>query len=219
MRKPERFVRWLPVLVVALAVAACGDSASDTDINIQLARTKPLGSKFTIEGTVTVPTGNLASFTGDEGFAIDDGTAGIYVSVTGGPDLAIGTAVKVQGTRRSLNQMIVVTATPSDITTTGDEDPVVPDITSTGSVLGNIEGSLVTVTGTVTSPLEDDPPAGAVFEIDDGTGAARIFVATSTGIDVPNADVGDVFTITGFVGRNGNDYFVLPRFASDVVGP
>ena len=47
---------------------------------IAQARAMPLGTVVTIEGTVTTPSGVFASSFFDEGFAIQDTTAGIFVS-------------------------------------------------------------------------------------------------------------------------------------------
>ena len=49
-------------------------------ISIAEARTLPLGTVVTVDGSVTVASGAFSSSTGDQGFAIQDHTGGIYVS-------------------------------------------------------------------------------------------------------------------------------------------
>ena len=58
-----------------------------TRTTIAQARALPLGTVVTIEGTVTTPSGVFASSYDDQGFAIQDRTAGIFVSF---PDTNIG---------------------------------------------------------------------------------------------------------------------------------
>src|SRR5919106_6212015 len=50
-------------------------------ISIAQARSLPLGTVVTIDGLVTVASGTFSSSTFDQGFAIQDNTGGIYVSV------------------------------------------------------------------------------------------------------------------------------------------
>ena len=50
-------------------------------ISIAQARSLPLGTEVTIDGLVTVASGTFSSSTFDQGFAIQDNTGGIYVSV------------------------------------------------------------------------------------------------------------------------------------------
>ena len=50
-------------------------------ISIGEARSLPLGTIVTVQGSVTVPSGAFSSSTFDQGFAIQDRTGGIYVSV------------------------------------------------------------------------------------------------------------------------------------------
>ncbi len=56
-------------------------SADPKTISIAEARSLPLGTTVTIDGVVTVPSGAFSSSTFDQGFAIQDRTGGIYVSV------------------------------------------------------------------------------------------------------------------------------------------
>src|SRR5215471_13994382 len=71
--------------VVMLCLAAAPDVAHSAPptpktISIAEARSLPLGTVVTIEGSVTVPSGAFSSSTFDQGFVIQDRTGGIYVS-------------------------------------------------------------------------------------------------------------------------------------------
>jgi len=57
----------------------------------------PLGTVVTIDGSVTVPSGAFSSSTFDQGFAIQDHTGGIYVSVPVNPGLGLRQQARVTG--------------------------------------------------------------------------------------------------------------------------
>src|SRR5262245_11331327 len=67
-------------------------------ISIAEARSLPLGTIVTIVGAVTVPSGAFSSSTFDQGFAIQDRTGGIYVSVPDDLEFAPRQQVRVTGT-------------------------------------------------------------------------------------------------------------------------
>ena len=87
---------------------------------------------------------------------------------------------------------------------------------TTGQIGETTEGALVTVTGRV-SQLE----SGA-FHLDDGSGAARVFFAASTGLGRPNVSAGETWQVTGVVVENTTassaspSYRLQPRFAADL---
>ena len=73
-------------------------SANPKTISIAEARSLPLGTVVTIDGVVTVPSGAFSSSTFDQGFAIQDRTGGIYVSVPDNLGLTTRQQVRVTGT-------------------------------------------------------------------------------------------------------------------------
>jgi len=81
--------RWTAagLFAAALLVPLAGRAAGTIDI--AAARALPLGTVVTVEGSVTVPSGDFSSSTFDEGFAIQDDTAGIFVSIAADLDLAV----------------------------------------------------------------------------------------------------------------------------------
>src|SRR6185369_15085784 len=72
--------------------------APDKVISIAEARSLPLGTVVTIDGSVTVPSGAFSSSTFDQGFAIQDRTGGIYVSTSDNLGFAPRQQVRVTGT-------------------------------------------------------------------------------------------------------------------------
>ena len=66
-------------------------------ISIAEARSLPLGTIVTIDGSVTVPSGAFNSSTFDQGFAIQDRTGGIYVSTPDNLGFTTRQQVRVTG--------------------------------------------------------------------------------------------------------------------------
>jgi hypothetical protein len=63
-----------------------------------------------------------------------------------------------------------------------------------------------------------DPPFGSKLFVDDGSGPIRIFVNTSTGIDVSGLEQGQLLSVIGFSSAF-NDPEIDPRFQSDLERP
>ncbi len=190
-------------------------------IEIGAARALPLGTVVTVEGSVTVPSGLLSSGgTLDQGFAIQDRTGGIYVSVATNLGLTLRQRVLVTGQLAQANGfLILVPASTGDVIQVRGHGPVVrPLWLRTGSVGPANQGLLVRVVGTITQPLAPDPPFGIQVVVDDGSGPLRIFVNTSTGIDLSGLAPGQLLSVTGL-----SDEFdtpeIDPRFQSDLRQP
>ena len=73
------------------------NSPNPKTISIAEARSLPLGTVVTVDGSVTVPSGAFSSSTGDQGFAIQDHTGGIYVSVADNLGFGLRQQVRVTG--------------------------------------------------------------------------------------------------------------------------
>ena len=176
--------------------------ADPKTISIAEARSLPLGTIVTIDGVVTVPSGAFSSSTFDQGFAIQDRTGGIYVSV---PD-NLGFTLR--------QQVRVVDVT--DVKAHGSGPKVQPLPVATGDVGEDTEGQLVTITGTITQPVINDLPFGFIIFINDGSGEVHAFVCASTGIDVSGLSPGQTIEVTGFSGQFADDFEVDPRTQSDI---
>jgi hypothetical protein len=186
-------------------------------ITIAEARSLPLGTIVTIDGSVTVPSGAFSSSTFDQGFAIQDRTGGIYVST---PDnLGFGLRQQVRVTGRLADTVLPGLLVLVDVTAVkahGSGPKVRPLPVATGDVGESTEGQLVTITGTITQPIINDLPFGFIVFINDGSGEVHAFVCASTGIDVSGLSPGQTVEVTGFSGEFAGSFEVDPRNQTDI---
>ena len=192
-------------------------SANSKTISIAEARSLPLGTVVTIDGSVTVPSGAFSSSTFDQGFAIQDRTGGIYVSVPDNLGFELRKQVRVTGTLADTvlpGLLVLVDVTEIEAHGTGPKVRALP--VATGGVGEATEGKLVTITGTITQPVINDLPFGFIIFINDGSGEVHAFVTASTGIDVSGLAPGQTVEVTGFSGQFANSFEVDPRIQSDI---
>ena len=192
-------------------------SAEPKTITIAEARSLPLGTIVTIDGVVTVPSGAFNSSTFDQGFAIQDRTGGIYVSVPDNLGFTLRQQVRVTGKLAdTVLPGLLVLVDVTDVKAHGSGPKVRPLAVATGAVGEATEGRLVTITGTITQPIVNDLPFGFIVFINDGSGEVHSFVCASTGIDVSGLSPGQTVEITGFSGQFASDFEVDPRIQSDI---
>jgi hypothetical protein len=221
-RLPDLPVRGAFLLALCLTLAAIPAVAGAQEphaIDIGAARHLPLGTVVTVEGSVTVPSGAFSSSSFDEGFAIQDHTGGIYVSVPTDLGLVVGQRARVTG--QLVDSFGLLTLVPADTREVEVRDHgrrVKPLWVRTGSVGPANQGLLVHVVGTISQPVEPDPPFGDKVTVDDGSGPIRIFVNTSTGIDVGGLAQGQLLSVIGFSSAF-NDPEIDPRFQNDLRQP
>lgn len=205
-------------VVLALAIAA---RANAEVISIAEARSLPAGTVVTVEGSVTVPSGDFASSTFDQGFGLQDETGGIYVSTADNPNLNFHRQVRVTGVvgDDGFGLLVLRPASLADVVTLGGASPVEPTVLSTGDVSEATEGLLVEVTGVLSRPIVNDLPYGYQVFIDDGSGETQVFIPASTGINpfkIPFIEAGAAFTAVGYSGQFLGQYEVLPRHRGDI---
>ena len=205
------------LLITAITVPISSAGPDPKTISIAEARSLPLGTIVTIDGSVTVPSGAFSSSTFDQGFAIQDRTGGIYVSVPDNLGFELRQQVRVTGTLAdTVLPGLLVLVDVTDIKAHGSGPKVRPLPVATGDVGEETEGQLVTITGTITQPIINDLPFGFIIFINDGSGEVHSFVCASTGIDVSGLSPGQTIEITGFSGQFANDFEVDPRIQSDI---
>jgi hypothetical protein len=215
-RRVRALLALILLMLALVPAAALAAPLAVPTIDIADARALPLGSTVTVKGSVTVPSGVFSSSTYDQGFAIQDRTAGIYVSIATNLGLAPREQVRVTGQLANIaNQLTLVVASPADVKKLGAGPKVHPQSFDTGEISEATEGLLVTVEGTITRIIIDLPYGYQVF-IDDGSGETQVFVCASAGIDVSGWAVGQTLRATGFSGQYAAQYEVLPRGPSDV---
>ena len=213
--------RVIPVLSLALAcvgVAAPAQAGpSHPVVSIAQARSLPLGTVVAVEGTATTPSGAFESSFFDRGFAIQDRSAGIYVSTAVDLGVAPRDRVRVTGVLRdSAGLRILVPADPAAVRVRGKGTAVRPKPLTTGAVGEATEGLLVRVVATITRPPAQDGVYGYKFSVDDGSGELTIFVNTQTGIDLTGLAVGHTVRVTGFSSQYDTHYEIDPRFPDDI---
>ncbi len=132
---------WLSAtLATALWVLlpACGDSTSITE-----ARALATGTLVTVEGSVSVAPGTFQSAMGDEGFALQDSSGGVYVKMTEKQSFGLGAKVRVTGTLDEQNKLRILKAEPAGVKLLDGTQQVSPKTVGTGAVNESVEGQLV----------------------------------------------------------------------------
>jgi hypothetical protein len=205
------------VLLLALRAAAAAETVSIAD-----ARSEPLGTVVTVQGTVTVPSAAFTSSTFDRGFAIQDSTGGIYVSTSFDPGLNLLLRVRVTGTLADdgFGLLVLRPASESDVTRLSGVALVAATAVDTGEVSEETEGLLVAVEGTITRGPTNDLPFGYSVFLDDGTGETQIFIPASTGVNpfrIPFVEPGRRIHVRGFSGQFQTQFEVLPRWNGDIL--
>jgi hypothetical protein len=211
----RRFVKLVGSLLTVLALSTAALQAAPP-ISIAAARHLLPGTVVTVEGSVTVPSGVFASSFFDEGFAVQDSTAGIYVSMADNLGLAYRQKARVTGALTDIGGLLVIIpAHDSDVSVRGHGALVPPRFSRTGAIGEATEGSIVVVAGRITS-LEDDAPFGQKVVVNDGSGDIRVFINDGAGISVAGLHPGQFVIVTGFSGQF-IDYEIDPRFPSDLL--
>lgn len=191
-----------------------GDEVSPT--TVAGAKVLAANSRVIIEGQVTAPPELL----GRGVLYLQDSSAGIRIYMRQGAYLALkeGDHVRVRGRVGSFHgEAEIRVSQTSDVELLGPGDPLAPLAISTREGGEEREGSLVAMRGRVMEIR------GASFYLDDGSGAARVFVRDSTGIPRPPLEIGDRAEVIGIVSQYAQSapfeggYRLLPRYASDIV--
>ena len=185
--------RCIPVLVLALASVGFASPAQAVEsthhvVSIAQARTLPLGTVVTVDGVATTPSGAFESSFFDQGFGLQDRSAGIYVSVAVDPGITPRAQVRVTGTLRDSSGLrILVPDDPAAVVVHGKGPTVRPRRLATGAVGENSEGQLV-----------------------------RVIANTQTGIDLTGLAAGRTVSVTGFSSQFDTHYEIDPRFPADI---
>jgi hypothetical protein len=205
----------LLALTLALRPAA---ALAVTTLDIAAARALPRGTTVTVKGAITVPAGVFSSSTFDQGFALQDRSGGIYVSIATDLGLAPRQQVRVTGQLADDDSglLVLVVDSPAAVKTLGTGPKVAPQLLDTGEISETTEGLLVQVVGTIMRPVINDLPFGFEVFLDDGSGETKLFVCASAGLDVSGLAVGQRLQAIGFSGQFGAQYEVLPRTPNDL---
>ena len=204
-------------VTVATSRTTFAQAPEPKTISIAEARSLPLGTTVTINGSVTVASGAFSSSTFDQGFAIQDRTGGIYISTSDNLGFAPRQQVRVTGTLAdTVLPGLLVLVDVTDVKAHGSGPKVQPLPVATGDVNEATEGKIVRITGTITQPIVNDLPFGFIIIVNDGSGEINVFVCASTGIDVSGLSPGQTIEVTGFSGQFADHFEVDPRTQSDI---
>lgn len=214
------FRRPLLSLVPLLALTALAASAAPRVVSIGVARTLPVGTIVTVGGIATTPSGAFDSSFFDKGFALQDKTGGIFVSLSQNLHVQTRRKVVVTGKLEDHSGLLVVTPVSPALVALDGVGPEVPaKWAETASISEETEGKLVFVVGRITEGPTDDLPFGFKFSLDDGSGPTTIFVNTQTGIDTSALHEGDLIKVTGFSSQFETHWEIDPRRPADIVRP
>ena len=210
-----------PLLLSALALFAllsAAVSAEAATVSIAQARTLPLGTVVTVEGTITTPSGAFESSFFDKGFGLQQGDAGIFISLQTDLNVGILRRARVTGVLAdSFGLRLIVPANVSDVKLLGVTLPVRPKWLETAAIGEATEGRLVRVIGRVSTAPSSDLPFGYKLGVDDGSGEVLIFVNTQTGIDPFALSLGQLVAISRFSSQFDTHYEIDPRFPADII--
>ena len=208
------------LLLTCSLSTACGDSATNTGLPITEARARANGTQVTVDGYVTVAPGTFESAMGNDGFALQDATGGIYVKLAQKLDFGVGTRVRVTGTLNEEAQLRILESEPASVEKlSGTQQVAVQDVT-TGGINESTEGLLVRASGNVTRTFADDSPYGYKLYFNDGSGEVQIFVHVSAGFETAQLraiTAGQRLQVTGFSTQYKTTYELAPRQPSDLV--
>ncbi|NEO88317.1 MAG: DNA-binding protein [Spirulina sp. SIO3F2] len=218
MRAISQGFGWMMGLWLALTIGLSPIQAAPLQAIADI-RHQPPSTPVTVQGQVTVPSGAFASGTGDRGFAIQDATAGIYISTPGNWQIGLDQAIQVTGTVQDDGHGLLVLKPQGtdDLRSLDSMKLNEPRLVSTGMVGEATEGELVRLVGAIVEPLRRDPPYGVGIMIDDGSGPVQVFVNETTGITIPDWTLGQRLKVQGFSGQYEQYIEVSPRVREDIV--
>lgn len=201
------------VLLAACQAAEMPAPPAARQMSIAQARAFTGTEPVAVIGIVTVPSGAFASSL-STGFAIQDGTAGIYVLDTE-HKFGLGDRVRVTGVRgEEFKQRIIRLQSAQR---QRGFATVIPRSVATGRFGEAEEGLLIQTAGRITR-IQDDAPHGYKIFIDDGSGELQVFIDASTPLIETATDwkPGERIRVIGFAGRYEDTREIMPRIGSDI---
>jgi DNA/RNA endonuclease YhcR with UshA esterase domain len=212
------------LLTLSVVLVACDPPGTEQPkpTPISEARGRTNGTQVTVEGYVTVQPGAFASAMGNEGFALQDTTGGIYVKLAQKLDFGLGAHVRVTGTLNDEANLRILESAPGSVETLAGTQQVGARDVRTGDVGESTEGLLVRVNAQVTQPVHEELPYGYELYVNDGSGEVQVYIHGSAGFDgatLRALTVGQTIQVTGFSSQYEDTLEVAPRRPSDLVVP
>jgi hypothetical protein len=187
-------------------------------ISIAAARAAPSGSRLTVTGVVTLPTGLSEPGSG----VIQDSSGAILLRVSDeAGDVLRGQLVRVSGVRSTWSGMLSLRVSDSPTVLGSQADPVATR-RSTGAIGEAEEGLLIVTRGLVTAAPRRTSAENAYLDLDDGSGPLRVFLSPRSGIAPDALLAGAWLEVTGVLTQETSGkqpergYRLWPRNAADV---
>ena len=184
-------------------------------VPIATARAGSTGQVFAVEGQVTFLPGTFSA----NDWGLQDASGGIVGYFYPPPDVALGDYVRLMATRADYNGQEELAEPVYYVANLGPGPEVTPMILTTGAVdSGDTDGLLMQISGIITGLTTCPANQNYSFMVDDGSGAAMVYVDTTTGIDVCAMGTanGKEMLVTGFSSQYGSVFQVKPRQDSDI---
>ena len=170
-------------------------------------RAMPPGSVVTVEGTVTTRAGVFDSSFFDVGLAMQDSTAGLFVSFPDPGQTAQPLRqarpprhVEVTGVLEDDAGLLVIAPTSTKaVKVEGKDDRITSTWVRTGTVGESTEGLVVRAVGVVTQGPIDDEAFGDKFFVNDGSGEITVYVNNGAHTDISGLATGQLISVTEFI--------------------
>ncbi|MEI6288704.1 MAG: lamin tail domain-containing protein [bacterium] len=191
-------------------VKASTVSAGTINISLEEVRNLENNQKVKVTGVVSVEPGLL----GTQIFYLAGSGIQIYCNKKDFPALKVGDTIEVNGVlSESGGERRIKITTAEDIKILNGGPEPTPHEVTTGEIDENLEGSLVQINGEVIEIK------GTSIYLDDGSGEARIYIKSTTGMNQKDLNIktGDKLQITGIVSQTSAGYRILPRYARDII--
>jgi hypothetical protein len=231
MQRRSNVATGIVFILVMVLHALTVSTAHGQAFSIAQARLQPLGTVVNVQGWVTVLPGTFQSFSFDCGFAIQDNSAGIYVSIPTPqpPQLPCSSfplfqqKVQVTGILQDSFGLLILSTYLDNVTALSSFKLIAPQEFNTCQIGEDTEGLLIRVGGTVTAvTVQDCPPSKQltqticddmpygyrVFIIDDanppcnGPGPSRLQVFIALGAGII-PDYNQVFNLGNYIEVTG----------------
>ncbi len=185
-------------------------------LSVAVARGLPDGTVVTIEGTALTGSGFH-----DGGGYVADASAGLAVLLDAG-SFARGSILRVTGTIGDRFSQRTLRSGAGGVEVIGSGPDPLALSRATATIGESAEAMLLRVAGLVHG-APTALSAGLAFDVDDGSGPARVVVATATGIDTTGWVSGARIELVGVVGQRDSSgsgaagYRLQPRDEADVI--
>ena len=222
-------------LIAGLTLGGCGGDSADPLPTLSQVKTEDAGTVVTTTGFVSVEPGILEDTTGEVGFALQDTSGGLYITVDPalGLDLSNvkpGRSIQITGAMGDLNGWVVLVLENQEdllVSSSGGflffpQPNTLEEINNTAATPEK-EATIVSTEGAVlaVTPIDDGAanPLGWEVSLEDSSGAGVSFLNLSAQHTVDNwpfLAAGADVSMTGVLLKDGASYEIAPRGPYDI---